>query len=206
MNTLKTHWDNIFSTKADRELGWYEKDVSQTLRFLDDIPRNKSNVVFLPGAGTSILVDELFNRGYQLVLNDISDEALNALRDRTGEREEVTWLQHDISKRLPADIHQVDIWIDRAVLHFLLNEVDIEGYFNNLHTVVKQGGWVLLAEFSTFGSPKCAGLELHRYSVDEMSRRIGPEFELIRSEEYTFINPFGDPRPYIYALYKRVHG
>lgn len=206
MNTLKTHWDNIFSTKADRELGWYEKDISQTLRFLDDIPRNTSNMVFLPGAGTSLLVDELLSKGYQLILNDISDEALNALRERTGEKEGVTWLQHDISEPLPADMPQVDIWIDRAVLHFLLDEADIEGYFANLHTVVKPGGWVLLAEFSTFGAPKCAGLELHLYSVDEMSRRMGSEFELIRSEEYTFINPFGDPRPYIYTLYKRLHG
>uniref|UniRef100_UPI004056C50D class I SAM-dependent methyltransferase n=1 Tax=Candidatus Electrothrix sp. TaxID=2170559 RepID=UPI004056C50D len=206
MKTLKAHWNNIFSNKADRELGWYEKDVSQTLWFLDEIPRNTSNVVFLPGAGTSLLVDELLSKGYQLILNDISDEALNALRERTGEKEGVSWLQHDISEPLPADIPQVDIWIDRAVLHFLLDEADIEGYFANLHTVVKPGGWVLLAEFSTLGAPKCAGLELHRYSVNEMSRRMGSEFELIRSEEYTFINPFGDPRPYIYALYKRLHG
>ncbi|WP_446008192.1 class I SAM-dependent methyltransferase [Candidatus Electrothrix sp.] len=206
MKTLKAHWNNIFSNKADRELGWYEKDVSQTLWFLDEIPRNTSNVVFLPDAGTSLLVDELLSKGYQLILNDISDEALNALRERTGEKEGVSWLQHDISEPLPADIPQVDIWIDRAVLHFLLDEADIEGYFANLHTVVKPGGWVLLAEFSTLGAPKCAGLELHRYSVNEMSRRMGSEFELIRSEEYTFINPFGDPRPYIYALYKRLHG
>jgi hypothetical protein len=46
-------------------------------------------------------------------------------------------------------------------------------------------------------------LDLHRYSVEEMTERVGPAFALLKHEEYTFINPYGDPRPYIYALYKR---
>jgi hypothetical protein len=33
---------------------------------------------------------------------------------------------------------------------------------------------------------------------------MGPEFKLVKHEDYTFINPFGDPRPYIYALYKKT--
>jgi hypothetical protein len=61
----------------------------------------------------------------------------------------------------------------------------------------------LLAEFSTTGASKCAGLEIHRYSVEEMTERMGKEFELVKHEHYTFINPFGEPRPYIYALYRK---
>jgi hypothetical protein len=61
----------------------------------------------------------------------------------------------------------------------------------------------LLAEFSEDGTPKYAGLGLHRYSVEEMTKRIGSGFNLLKEERYTFINPFGDSRPYIYALYKR---
>ena len=56
------------------------------------------------------------------------------------------------------------------------------------------------------GAPKCAGLEIHRYSVEEMTKRMDPGFELVKYESYTFINPFGDSRPYIYALYKRNNG
>ncbi|MBI5550859.1 MAG: class I SAM-dependent methyltransferase [Desulfobacterales bacterium] len=203
MKTLKDHWNNIFSNKSDTELGWYEKDISQTLRFLNEIPLPESVVVFLPGAGTSVLVDALLDKGHSLILNDISDEALNRLRARIGESQRLTWLYHDISKPLPADGPQADIWIDRAVLHFLLDEADIQGYFVNLRTTVKPGGWVLLAEFSPISAPKCAGLPLHRYSVDEMTLRLGPEFVLVKNEDYTYITPFGEPRPYIYALYKR---
>jgi len=52
--------------------------------------------------------------------------------------------------------------------------------------------------------PRCAGLDLHLYSVEEMSARMRPEFELLRHEDYTYINPAGDPRPYIYALYRHA--
>lgn len=203
MTNPNEHWNAIFSSKADSELGWYEKDVSQTLKYLDQISRSESATVFLPGAGTSVLVDELITRGHELILNDISDEALNKLSERIGENRRMTWLHHDISKPLPDDIPPVDIWIDRAVLHFLLEETDIQGYFANLHSVISEEGYALLAEFSTTGAPKCAGLKLHRYSIEEMTMRMGPEFKLVKHEEYTYMNPFGEARPYIYALYKK---
>ena len=206
MTTPNEHWNAIFSTKADPELGWYEKDASQTLKFLDLIPQSEFATVFLPGAGTSVLVDELLARGHEIILNDVSDEALNKLKNRVGMHDRLTWLYHDISKPLPDDIPQADIWIDRAVLHFLLKEEDIKGYFANLRSAIRQGGYALLAEFSTTGVPKCAGLELHRYSIDEMNKCMGAEFQLVTHEGYTYINPFGDPRPYIYALYRKTNG
>jgi len=204
VTTPNQHWNAIFKPKADPELGWYETDVAQTLKFLDLVPQNDAATIFLPGAGTSALVDELLSRGSHLILNDISDEALKQLKERIGSiQDRLTWIHHDISKPLPCELRQADIWIDRAVLHFLLDEADIDGYFNNLRSTVRPEGHALLAEFSVTGAPKCAGLDLHRYSVEEMSERLGAGFDLVRQEEYTFINPSGDPRPYIYALFRR---
>jgi EEF1A lysine methyltransferase 2 len=200
------HWNAIFSAKKDPELGWYEKDALQTLKFLEKIPHPKPATVFLPGAGTSVLVDELLARGYRIILNDISDSALKKLKERVGSNDRLTWLHHDISKPLPDGLPSVDIWIDRAVLHFLLNEEDIKGYFANLRFSLRNGGYALLAEFSSEGAPKCAGLQLHRYSIDEMNMRIGPGFQLVEHEDYIFINPSGDPRPYIYSLYRKDLG
>ncbi|TWU39419.1 putative S-adenosyl-L-methionine-dependent methyltransferase [Novipirellula artificiosorum] len=202
MSSSSEHWNNIFCTKADPQLGWYEGDVTQTLKFLAQIPPGESRRVFLPGAGTSSLVEELLNRGHELILNDISDEALNKLRHRVGTNDKLTYLHHDISKTLPDGISPIDLWIDRAVLHFLLDEDDIQTYFSNLKSAIRLGGYALLAEFSLAGAPKCAGLELHRYCVDELSRRMCPEFVLVEHEDYTYINPAGDPRPYVYALFK----
>ncbi|WP_045216294.1 methyltransferase domain-containing protein [Desulfonatronovibrio magnus] len=203
MTTTNKHWNKIFCTTIESELGWYEKDVSQTLKFLNSITLAQSARVFIVGAGTSMLVDELMLRNQQIIVNDISDEALARLRGRTGPSKKLIWLQHDISKPLPENCPNADIWIDRAVLHFLLEEADIQGYFANLKAIVRSGGYALLAQFSTKGARKCAGLDIHCYSIQEMTKRMGPEFELLKHEYYTYINPFGAPRPYIYALYKK---
>jgi ubiquinone/menaquinone biosynthesis C-methylase UbiE len=205
MSTPNQHWNTIFANKTDPELGWYEADVSQTLKFLDPIPDIGKSTIFLTGAGTSVLVDALLLRCSRIVLNDISDEALKNLEKRIGTNKgKVTWLHHDISKPMPTNIPIADVWIDRAVLHFLLEEADIQTYFDNLRSCLSTEGYVLLAEFASNGAPKCAGLELHRYSQEELTKRIGTGFTLINAENYTFINPNGDPRPYIYAFYKRT--
>ncbi|XOF33202.1 MAG: methyltransferase domain-containing protein [Candidatus Electrothrix sp. YB6] len=203
MTTLHEHWNAIFSAKPDQELGWYEQDVAQTLKFLDCIPQNRPATIFLAGSGTSLLVDELAARGHRLILNDISDEALNRLSNRIGRNSEVIWLHHDIAQSLPDHIPRIDIWIDRAVLHFLLKEEAIQGYFVNVHAAVRQGGYALLAEFSTAGASECAGLAVHRYSIEEMTGRMGMDFKLVQHEAYTYVNPFGSLRPYLYALYRK---
>lgn len=206
MTPSNAHWNTIFSNKADSELGWYERDVSQTLRFLDQVPAGQGRRVFLPGAGTSLLVEALLARRHELVLNDISDEALNKLRERIGQHDGITWLHHDISLPLPPGLPAVDVWLDRAVLHFLLEEAAIGGYFANLRALVRPGGHVLLAEFSTTGAPKCAGLSVHRYSLREMRDRLGTGFECVSDETYTHITPSGGERPYLYALFIRRDG
>lgn len=205
MAKLNKHWNSIFSSKEDVELGWYESDISQTLKFVNSIPANMSSSVFIPGAGTSLLVDELYDRGHNLILNDISDEALAKLKKRLDDNDDrLTWLHCDIAKALPADTPEVDIWIDRAVLHFILEESGIDNYFTNLKSVLTAGGYALMAEFSATGALKCAGLELHRYSLEELTERMGAGFELIKHEDYIYTTPFGATRPYIYALYRRL--
>lgn len=204
MTSIKNHWDNIFSKTDDTKLGWYEKDTSQTFKLLSEIPEIEKATVFLPGAGTSILIEDLIPRVKKLILNDISDEALNRVRQRLKEdTEKILWLCQDIAQPIKEPRTEIDIWVDRAVLHFLTNENDIKGYFENLKSTLKIGGHAMFAEFSLIGAQKCAGLTLHRYSIDELSSNLGTSFKIVSHFDYTYINPFGDPRPYIYALFKR---
>jgi len=130
---------------------------------------------------------------------------LSKLKTRISKQaEEQTWLHHDIGTALPTTLPKIDLWIDRAVLHFLLEPSKIEQYFLNLNANVKVGGHALLAEFSTTGTMQCAGLKVHRYSLEEMVEKMGTNFELVKSEEYTYINPVGDSRHYVYALFEKI--
>ena len=47
MTTSNQHWNAIFSAKRDPELGWYERDAAQTLKFLDLIPESRTATIFL---------------------------------------------------------------------------------------------------------------------------------------------------------------
>jgi SAM-dependent methyltransferase len=207
MEILKSnskHWDTIFLTKEDTKLGWYEKSSIHTFELLNQIPELENSTVFVSGIGTSNIAEELLNKKVKLIVNDISFEALNKVKKRLKEKSsKVIWLCQDISKPIPNEVPKVDIWIDRAVLHFLTDNNDIIGYFSNLKTLLKTKGYAVFAEFSKEGAEKCAGLVLHRYSVEEILDYLGKSFSLIAHFNYTYINPNGEPRPYIYALYKR---
>ncbi len=206
MPSTPTHWNKIFSTTDDASLGWYENDPAQTLAMLDRVPNWADATIFLPGAGTSVLIDVLLARGATLILNDISQEALNRVKERLGDQGAgITWLCQDIAQPLPATLPPVDLWIDRAVLHFLTEEEAIQGYFENVRAKLQPGGHALFAEFSLIGATHCAGLRLHRYSAEALAERMGSGSELVHQTDFTYFNPNGDPRPYVYALFKQVN-
>ncbi len=199
---LETHWNNIFEKTEDKKLGWWEDDTSQTLKFLKDLDIYSNKNIFLAGAGTSILVDEIIKMSSNLILNDISDVALEKLKNRLKNFKNIEFFQQDLSKNFKTK--DIDIWIDRAVLHFLLDEKDIENYFENLKINLKKGGYVLFAQFRKGGATSCASLDIKQYDLEEFSKRLKDDFELIKNEEYDYINPFGNKKEYIYALYKKI--
>jgi EEF1A lysine methyltransferase 2 len=205
MGGIKEHWNNIFKLTQYEKLGWFESDFKQTLKFISKIDDLENKTIFIAGAGTTMLVDHLVGKCKKLILNDISNESLSIVRDRIGKVNQVIdWINVDISNPLPIEDEQIDIWIDRAVLHFLTEEHQIDGYFKNIKKLLKIGAYAIIAEFSKDGAPKCAGLEVHRYSVEELSKRCGTTFTLLEHEGYTFTNPNGDKRPYIYCLFIKI--
>ena len=196
------HWQRIYQQKSDSELGWFEPDFEQSLKFIDMTGLKAGANVFVPGAGTSGLVDLLHRKGFNLSLNDLSESALSQIRKRMPEADldcRVGSIAQPLSPALTADL-----WFDRAVLHFLQEASDIRGYFNNVRASVKPGGYVLLAEFAKGGATRCAGLDVTQYDVESMQAGLGQAFRLISCDDHVFLNPFGQTRPYVYALFQRI--
>ncbi len=203
MKSVEKHWDAIFKKTEDEKLGWFEKDFRETVSLLRRIPDGELKRVFIPGVGTSSLARLLLERGLQLIVNDISAEALAKLKKQPGmEGQDIRYICHDIARPLPADTGPVDLWLDRAVLHFLTDDRQVEGYFRNAERVVRPGGYLFLAEFSQKGATRCAGLDVRRYALADFQKRL-PGYELITSREHTYYNPSGEERPYIYALFRK---
>lgn len=199
------HWNTAYAQKPTENLGWYEAVSQQTLDLITATQIDKNATILNVGSGSSTLIDSLIFDGYSnIIANDISSEALNSLKQRLGENSKnVQFLQDDLINPKALQNLQVDVWNDRAVLHFFLKEDEQNSYFNLLKKVVKPNGFVIIAVFAHNGAEKCCGLPLKRYKAEMLQEKLGNNFKLLKTFNYTFINPNGGERPYIYTLFQR---
>lgn len=201
---LSQHWDKAYSNNPKEKLGWFETDLSPMLQLIHKTGLNKSATILNAGAGSTTLIDALINDGYSNVIaTDISQVALDNLADRVG-KEKLTCIVDDLTNPIKLNaISPIDLWIDRAVLHFFIDEKDQKTYFEFINQKVAKGGFVILAEFSLEGAKKCSGLDVKRYSKEILSKKLGTNFKLIESFDYNYTMPSGDKRPYIYTLFRK---
>tara|TARA_B110000503_G_scaffold119902_1_gene182098 strand:- start:148 stop:810 length:663 start_codon:yes stop_codon:yes gene_type:complete len=202
---FKKHWNNAYLNSKRKDLGWYEEKSEQTLALINETKLPKNAAILNVGSGSSILIDNLLEEGFSnIIANDLSDEALKSLKHKFDENNKVKFIVDDLLK--PSKLNElknIDLWNDRVVLHFFLKEEEITAYFNLLKKVLKPKGFVIISVFSKNGAEKCCGLPLKRYDVEMLENELGTDFELKKSFNYTFVNPFGSERPYIYVLFQR---
>lgn len=207
-NPLTAHWDKVYHTKADTELGWYENQPEQTMRLVEACNLDKDARILNVGAGTTTLIDSLVKANYSnIIANDLSEVALEKLQARITSdfNYNLECIVDDLTQPKALQlIEPVDVWIDRAVLHFFTTTEEQQTYFDLVRKVVAKDGYVLIAVFETNGAPKCCGLELQRYNLEMLQNGLGDSFKLVDSFEYTYINPFGGERPYIYSLFQKA--
>lgn len=203
--TFKKHWNEAYLHNKTENLGWYEKKSEQTLTLIKQSKLPKDATILNVGAGSSTLIDNLLEEGFtNIIANDISEEALKSLKKRVGKNDKVNFIVDDLLH--PLKLHalkNIDLWNDRAVLHFFLKQQEIKAYFNLLKKVLNPEGFVIISVFSKNGAERCCGLKLKRYDLQMLQNELGTDFQLINSFNYTFTNPFGGERPYIYALFQR---
>lgn len=203
---LKTHWNTAYN-KDDHQLGWFESNPEQTMQLVAKCHLNKNATILNVGVGTTTLIDTLLDQGYtNLIANDLSDLALQKLKERIKKSHHynLNCITDDLTN--PSKLQQlknIDLWIDRAVLHFFLKDEEQKTYFNLIKKVISKNGFVLIAVFALDGAEKCCGLDLKRYNPEMLQQHLGNNFKLIDSFNHTFINPFGGERPYIYTLFQK---
>ncbi len=202
---FRNHWNNAYSNSPQEKLGWYETDLSPSLDLINKTGLQKSARIINIGSGSTTLIDALLELNYtNLIATDISDIALNELKSRVA-GETVEFIQDDLTQAKELNnIEKVDLWIDRAVLHFFIDAKDQDSYFDIVKSKINKNGFVILAEFSLEGAAKCSGLDVFRYSKDMLVDKLGEEFKLIEHFDYTYSMPSGAPRPYIYTLFQRI--
>ena len=204
----KTHWDNAYKKNSSKNLGWFESDPKLSIELIEKCNLNKDSVLFNAGAGTSKLIKLLIKKGFKnIIINDISSIAIKKLQNKLQNKPSIKFIQDDLTnpKKL-LKINKVDLWHDRAVLHFFQEKYQQENYFNLLKKVVKKDGNVILCEFNLDGAKKCCGLDIFNYDKKMLIKKLGKDFELLEAINYTYKHPYnGNKREYIYTLFKRIN-
>jgi 2-polyprenyl-3-methyl-5-hydroxy-6-metoxy-1,4-benzoquinol methylase len=201
---LKEHWNKAYKNNSQEKLGWFETDLSPMLGLINKTNLDKNAKIINIGAGSTTLIDELIKLKYtNIIATDISEIALKNLELRVG-KHKIDILVDDLTNpQSLSQVDNVDLWVDRAVLHFFTDQKDRETYFKLLSKMVKPNGYTILAQFNTNSAKFCSGLTLYPYDSEKLKKHIGNEFSLIDSFNYTYTMPSGDKREYIYTLFKK---
>lgn len=203
----ESHWNTVYESKDDAQLGWFESSPETTLELIEKATLAKDATILNVGAGTTTLIDALLEKGYtNLLASDISEVAMQKLQQRISEKYtyNLDCIVDDLTA--PTKLNQlsnIDVWIDRAVLHFFLTEKEQTAYFDLVRKTVRSKGYVLIAVFALDGADKCSGLPLYKYNAEMLSEQLGADFTLREHFNHTYINPFGGERPYIFTLFQK---
>lgn len=133
---------------------------------------------------------------------DVSAVALDRTRTRLGDKgQSIRFIVADIAAWQPD--FAVDLWHDRAVLHFLTEERDRAAYAEALRKVVKPGGFVVISGFAPSGPERCSGLPVVRADPSAISTLLGPRFDLLDAFEEDHETPFGGRQRFVFNRFRR---
>ncbi len=162
-----------------------------------------SDRVALIGVGASSLALDLVNRGYSSIdAVDLSAEALSQLKIRLGRDGDGVRFGLADAREVRFD-EQVDLWHDRATLHFLNDAGDQAMYAARASEAVRPGGHLIVATFGANGPEQCSGLPVTRHTCESLEALFSGSFALRDSFDVVHTTPWGSTQAFTYAIFSR---
>ena len=197
----KKHWENIYQKKEIDGVSWYQKIPSESLQLIKKHSISNSDKIIDIGCGKSFLADNLLELNYtNISLVDISSNALTEIKERL-QNKNVNFIETDILNFNSND--KYDIWHDRAVFHFITDAEGIKKYISLCNKYINKGGVLILGTFAEDGPLKCSGLEIKRYSVDQISGLFKETFELVESFKILHKTPFDTEQSFTFCVLRK---
>ena len=196
---MAAHWDLNYTQHSNQN--WTEWSNPAIERWLSDLQLSKNALFFLAGVGDAHVVEYLIGLGYEnIIANDISSQALSNLSRRVNSPA-VRYLNDDlIQPKYIHDFHgHIDVYIDRATLHFFTTCAEKDFYFNQLHELLKPGGYSMIGVFNKNNVPRCCGLDLQLWSAESLKNRLS-NYEHKGEFSQAFRERNGRIRNYIYLM------
>ena len=197
----KQHWENIYQKKEIDGVSWYQKIPSESLQLIKKHSISNTDKIIDIGCGKSFLADNLLELNYtNISLVDISSNALTEIKERL-QNKSLNFIETDILNFNSND--KYDIWHDRAVFHFITNPEGIEKYISLCNKCINNQGILIIGTFAEDGPLKCSGLEIKRYSVDQISGLFKETFELVESFKMLHKTPFDTEQSFLFCVLRK---
>ena len=198
----KKHWENIYQTKNIDGVSWYQETPYESIELIKKFSTTDSDLIIDIGCGKSFLADNLLKLNYKnITLVDISLNALKEVKERLNNRS-LNFIETDV---LNLKLERTfDIWHDRAVFHFITNKKSIEKYISLCNEYIGEGGKLIIGTFAEDGPLKCSGLEIKRYSVENLKELFKENFEFIKGFKKLHSTPFGTRQSFTFCVFRKI--
>lgn len=205
MTSSASHWDRIYGSQRPEQVSWFRPHLNVSIELLQSAGLNPRSRVIDIGGGVSTIVDDLLDRGVEHVsVLDISAAALQVARDRLGDRAaRVRWIASDVSAA-DLDAESIDLWHDRAALHFLTESQDVAAYVRVASRAIATSGYAVIGGFASDGPEQCSGLPVVRRDPQQIAELFAERFRLTQGRRETHSTPRGAAQSFAYALLQKV--
>ena len=199
----KSHWENIYCTKAENEVSWFQQYPKTSMSFVEFFSLNKNSKIIDIGGGDSHFVDALLEAGFNNVtVLDISANAIERAKVRLGANaDKVKWIVSDVTEFVPTE--QYDFWHDRAAFHFLTDEKQADKYVEIANKGIAQDGFLVLGTFSVNGPKKCSGLEIKQYSEESISNKFEKYMKRVKCVTEDHQTPFNTTQNFLFCSFQK---
>ncbi len=200
---LTEHWDRVYTTKESQDMSWYQPTPQISLDLIAGLNLSKDAAIIDVGGGEGRLAEYLLSAGYtDITVLDISQASLDKAQARLGENaSKIRWLHGEVSKFRHDRTY--DLWHDRATFHFFQHEHEVNDYCYVTEDSLKPGGFAIIGVFGPNAPKTCSGLQVRRYSPEELTLRFVDRFAKTKCLEVEHHTPSGTLQPFTFCIFKR---
>ena len=199
----KLHWEKIYQTKKNDGVSWFQEIPSESIELIKKYSSDNSDKIIDVGCGKGFLADNLLESKFKdITLVDISSNALSEINNRL-KNQYLSFIETDILD-FNSD-YKYDIWHDRAVFHFITENKSIDKYISLCNNYINRGGKLIIGTFAEDGPLKCSGLEIKRYSINDLVNLFKENFELAEGFKMLHQTPFDTQQSFTFCVFKKVY-
>lgn len=204
MFNARAHWEQVYETKTPQNVSWTQEDPQPSLDWILGLDLPSESFIVDSGGGRSVLAEKLVNAGFSYVeVFDISMRSLAQAKmdlKTDAAREAISYRVCNVLDYKPEK--EVTVWHDRAVFHFLVDDLERSQYVENLKKWAPEH--IILGTFSPDGPLKCSGLPIRQYDAATLVSLLAPEYQLVKAEALTHVTPSGGEQAFTFVHLERL--